>query len=319
MSTFPLVNDPRAQLVLGTLNFGTRQDRDTSFALLDAFVDEGGRIIDSAHVYGNWEPTAPPSASERMIGAWIASRGVLDSIYATTKIGHPALDDPGSARLDATSLRTDVEEARENLGLEIIPLVYLHRDSESIPVEDLLASLESFVSDGLIGAYGASNWTASRLRHSREVATSRGWSGFIVNQPGWGLARRRSDTLPGGMVAMDEAMYAFHEESATPASPYSSQSQGYFSRWTRGSEDATVRLFDGERNRAIAQRLDVLALAYGVPATELSVAVLLASPFPTLPVIGSTSVDQLRSSFRAATVELTPDDLKTALGEHPAY
>ncbi len=225
-SIFADMQDPRARLVLGTLNFGTKQDRDTSFALLDAFVDEGGRVVDSAHVYGNWEPTAPPSASERTIGAWISSRGASDGIHATTKIGHPALDDLGTPRLDAKSLRTDIEEARENLGLETIPLVYLHRDSDSIPVEDLLAPLEAFIEERLIGAYGASNWTASRLGESRRAAAARGWTGFVVNQPGWGLARRRPETLPAGMVAMDEAMYAFHEESAIAVSPYSSQSMG---------------------------------------------------------------------------------------------
>ena len=318
-SILPLPRDPRARLVLGTLDFGSRQHRDTSFALLDAFVDEGGRIIDSAHVYGNWDSTAPPSASERTIGAWLASRGVSDRIHATTKIGHPSLDDPGTTRLDPESLRADVEEARENLGLEKIPLVYLHRDHERIPVEDLLGPLEELVTEGLIGAYGASNWTTSRLRESREVAAARGWTGFAVNQPGWGLARRLPETLPAGMVSMDEAMYAFHEESATTASPYSSQSQGYFSRWARGADDATVQRFDSDRNRAIAQRLGQLAPAYGIPPTELSVAVLMASPFPTLPVIGSGSVEQLRSSFRAATVALTEDDLKAVLGEHSAY
>lgn len=308
----------RARLVLGTLSFGTSQDRDVSFALLDAFVSEGGRIVDTAHVYGNWDPTVLPSASERMIGAWISSRAVSD-IHVTTKIGHPALDDPQTPRLDPVSLRTDVEEARENLGLETIPLVYLHRDCGSIPVDDLLAPLEELVADGLIGGYGASNWTASRLRESCTVAGHRGWAGFAVNQPGWGLARSTPEASSGGMVSMDEAMYSFHERSGLPVSPYSSQSKGYFSRWRNRPADPVVKQFGGERNRSIARRLDDLAPAFGIPATELSVAVLLASPFPTFPVIGTSSVNQLRSSFRAAAVRLSPDELAAVLGEYPAY
>ncbi|NTW41978.1 MAG: aldo/keto reductase [Cellulomonadaceae bacterium] len=241
-----------------------------------------------------------------------------DSIQVTTKIGHPALGDPGTSRLDPVSLRTDVEEARDVLGLETIPLVYLHRDCESIPVDDLVAPLEELVAEGLIGGYGASNWTASRLQESRTVAGNRGWAGFAVNQPGWGLARRAPEASSGGMVSMEEAMYAFHERSGLPVSPYSSQSRGYFSRWRNRSQDALVKEFDGERNRSIARRLDELAPTVGIPATELSVAVLLASPFPTFPVIGTGSVHQLRSSFRAG-VRLSPVEVMGVLGEHPAY
>jgi aryl-alcohol dehydrogenase-like predicted oxidoreductase len=317
---FRHAGDLRARLVLGTLHFGTSQDRDTSFALLDAFAAEGGRLVDTAHVYGDWDRTVPPGASERMIGAWLASRGARGDIRIATKIGHPALDDPATSRLDPESLRTDVEQARENLGLETIPLVYLHRDNERVPIEDLLGPLESFLAEGLIGAYGASNWTARRLRESRQVAQARGWAGFAANQPGWGLARPNPEaSTDGGMVGMDDALYRFHEESGMPVSPYSSQSKGYFSRWARGADDPVVRLFDGERNRSIAQRLDELARIHGVPSTELSVAVLLASPFPTFPVIGTGSVQQLRSSFRATTVRLSPDELDAVLGEHPAY
>ena len=76
------------------------------------------------------------------------------------------------------------------------------------------------------------------------------------------------------MVSMDEAMYSFHQESGVPVSPYSAQSKGYFSRWRNGSEDAVVKLSDGERNRSIARRLDELAPTLGIPATELSVALL---------------------------------------------
>ncbi|PPG00872.1 hypothetical protein C5E06_18335 [Pseudoclavibacter sp. RFBI5] len=308
--TISVARDPRAQLVLGTLGFGTKQNRDASFALLDAFVEEGGRTIDTAHVYGNWEPAAPPSASERMVGAWLSSRGMRTVVNATTKIGHPSLDDPEVTRLDPESLRLDIEEARDNLGLETIPLVYLHRDSTAIPVEELLAPLEEFTRAGLISAYGASNWTTTRLRESRVVAAARGWTGFVVNQPSWGLARPLETALPTGMVAMDGTMHRFHEQSGLPASPYSSQSKGYFSRWRRGPADATVRLFHDNHNRATALLLDELAPLYGVPATELSVAVLLASAFPVSPVIGAGTVEQLRSSFRAASVGVSAAHLE---------
>lgn len=316
---FESLDDPRARLVLGTLNFGTAQDRDMSFALLDTFVDLGGRVVDSAHVYGNWDPSVPSGASERMIGSWLRSRGAVDSVSVTTKIGHPSLDTPGVARLDAMSLRTDVREAQEHLGLETIPLVYLHRDDEDTPVAEIMAPLEDLVAEGVIGAYGASNWTVPRLRESRDTASAEGWSGFAANQPAWGLARTRPGAMARGMVAMDEEMYAFHSETRMTVSPYSSQSKGYFARWTRRAADETIQIFDDARNRTIAQRLDEMASTLGVPATELSVAVLLRSPFPTFPVIGVRNADQLRSSFRAVSVELSADTVAAVIGDDHAY
>lgn len=80
---------PTSPLVLGAMMFGTAVDEDTSFALLDRFVERGGVWIDTADCYAFWaSDDGRGGASERVLGRWLAARpGVRDRIRIATKIG----------------------------------------------------------------------------------------------------------------------------------------------------------------------------------------------------------------------------------------
>ena len=123
-----------SRLCLGGNRLGSALNQTESFALLDAFVAEGGNFIDTAHIYADWLPDAERSCSEKTIGRWLKSRGHGDIIVAT-KGGHPPLEAPGVARLDASSLRMDALASRANLGLDQLEIFYLHRDDPKRPVE----------------------------------------------------------------------------------------------------------------------------------------------------------------------------------------
>jgi len=86
----PGLPTPCSEIVLGTGPFGSTIDRDESFAMLDAFAAAGGTAIDTAHVYAAWLPDGD-GASERTIGAWMASRGMRRRMLVATKGGHPPL------------------------------------------------------------------------------------------------------------------------------------------------------------------------------------------------------------------------------------
>ena len=73
-------------LVLGGNTFGWSSDRDESFAVLDAFVDAGGRSIDTADVYSEWAPGNTGGDSERILGEWLTSRGRRDDVVIATKV-----------------------------------------------------------------------------------------------------------------------------------------------------------------------------------------------------------------------------------------
>ena len=76
-----------APLAFGGNVFGWTTDEATSFALLDAFVDAGFDLIDTADVYSAWVPGHKGGESEAIIGKWLKSRGGRDRVVIATKVG----------------------------------------------------------------------------------------------------------------------------------------------------------------------------------------------------------------------------------------
>lgn len=294
-----------SRICLGGNRFGATLDQDASFALLDDFFDAGGNFIDTAKVYADWMPDIERSTSEKTIGRWLASRGLLDRVTVATKGGHPILDDPEHRRLDSASLREDAERSRDNLGVQAVAIFYLHRDDPNRPVTEILASLEDMRRDGLIRHYAASNWSAARLAAASRAATQHGWQGFIANQPEWSLATRNPGSAAADLIAMDRDMFAWHQEHSIVAIPYSSQARGYFDKVASGRlDEGTAEAYDDDRNRALADRLTEVATNTGATPTQIMLALMMKAPFPVIPVVGCHSKQQILSTFKSLDLSL---------------
>lgn len=293
-----------SRLCLGGNRFGGGLDQAESFALLDALVAAGGNFIDTAHVYADWIAGNETSSSEKTLGRWLASRRPAGIVVAT-KGGHPPLATPTVSRLDPESLRRDVEDGLANLGLDRLDLFYLHRDDPGRPVAEILGALEALRDEGLLRHYGASNWSLARLEEADAAARRQGWQGFVANQSEWSLARRNPETIPGDLHVMDAAMVAFHRRTGMAAIPYSAQAKGYFDKVAAGLDEATARLYDNAGNRALAGDLAVLAAGHGATPTQIMLAALVRAPFPTVPVVGCRTPQQVASSLASLSIPLT--------------
>src|SRR5688572_23598042 len=76
-----------APLAFGGNVFGWTADEPTSFALLDAFVDAGFNLVDTADVYSIWAPGHAGGESETVLGNWMKARGARDRVVVATKVG----------------------------------------------------------------------------------------------------------------------------------------------------------------------------------------------------------------------------------------
>ncbi len=309
-------------LCLGGNRFGGELDEGASFALLDAFAERDGNFVDTAHVYADWIPGNAPSSSERTIGRWLALRRPRGFVVAT-KGGHPPLDDPSTKRLDAASLKADVEGSLACLGLDALDLFYLHRDDPGRPAVEVLDALERLRSEGLVRHYAASNWSVGRLREARAAATAEGWAGFVASQAEWSLAARNPGTAAPDLVAMDRDMIALHEETGWAAVPYSAQAKGYFDKAGGALDPATARAYDNARNRDTAALLGRIAARSGATPTQVMLASFRHLPFPAVPVVGPRNPGQLAASWAALSLDLGAEDqaqLSTlALARAPAF
>jgi len=297
-------------LCLGGAGLGTKLDERASYALLDAFVDLGGTMIDTAATYADWHGDEK-SASEKLLGRWLASRGHGDRVTVATKGACPR---PGQFfRLQPADIRSDLEASLRHLQVERIELYWLHRDDPSIPVEVIIDALAEHARAGRIGAYGCSNWSLPRIREANAYAADRGIPGFAANQMMWCLSATDPATVDDTtLVLMDEELHRYHADQAWPALPFSSQAGGFFSgRYRRGDTPPDragfVRQYWSPANFDRLDRVTQLAAELGQPASAVALAHLTNQPFPTSPIIGASSVEQLTESWRATEIRLEPD------------
>src|SRR5438552_13148775 len=151
---FPGTDIEISALCLGVAEIGVRQTEIEAHRLLDYWVQHGGNCVDTARVYSDWVP-GEKHRSERIVGDWLKAAGVREQIVLATKAGHPVFDGNWRVRLSPSELQQDLEGSLETLGTDYIDLWFLHRDDETLPVEEIIDSCDAFVRDGRVKALGA--------------------------------------------------------------------------------------------------------------------------------------------------------------------
>jgi aryl-alcohol dehydrogenase-like predicted oxidoreductase len=291
-------------LCLGLADLGAGYTEADGFALIDAFAEAGGNFLDTARIYSDWVP-GERQRSERVLGDYLASRGNREHWVIATKGCHPEWGSMAAPRVSPAHLRADLHESLRILRLGCIDLYYLHRDDPAVPVEPIVEALEECVRQGLIRAYGASNWRADRIRAANAYARSTGGTGFAANQMLWSLGSRHMQPHPDRtLVAWDDGTAVLHRSQPILAAPYSSQANGFFSKYLGEvpARDAAVfakSLYNTAGNRHLADGLGALSREAGLPVSVLVLAFLLEQDFPVVPIVGPKSLAQLRSSLRA--------------------
>src|SRR6476660_7452692 len=119
-----------APLAFGGNVFGWTIDEEKSFELLDAFVDAGFNLIDTADVYSAWKPGNKGGESETIIGKWMKSRGNRANVVVTTKVGSEM--GPGKKGLSRRYIETAVEASLKRLQTEYIDLYLSHWEDPSV-------------------------------------------------------------------------------------------------------------------------------------------------------------------------------------------
>jgi aryl-alcohol dehydrogenase-like predicted oxidoreductase len=217
-------------------------------------------------------------------------------------------------RLSPSELRQDLEGSLETLGTDYIDLWFLHRDDETIPVEQIIDSCDEFVRDGRVKALGAANWTATWIRKANAYASRAGKSGFVATQLFWNLGSRHYRGLEATLQAMDDEAEQLHEDGDLVAMPYSSQAGGFFSNWLGGDEATRLNAersgYATKANFQIAKLAGEIAQRNGVPVGAVVLAFLRAYPFKVVPIIGCGTPAHLAASIEALDFVLPEADWK---------
>ncbi len=305
--------------VLGTASFGVDPDENAAFRMLDLFLERGGNAIDTARSYSDWIP-GEKGRSESLLGRWVQSRRNRDSVFISTKGGHPPMDDFSCPRLSRSELTADLEASRRALGVDCIDLYWLHRDDPGRPVEELLETLEIFREKGWIRYYGASNFSPERLREAAAFSEKNGWSGFYANQPMGclGIRFRKPVEIPL-LKVFDNQTERFHLETGLALFPYTSQAAGYYEKAVRLGIDHPSLVghpFNTAGCNRIAKGLEKIARDSGCSVSSLVLAWWRTKKYCVHPLIGCRTAAQLEDSFQCLTVNDDTLNCLAALDVH---
>ena len=298
-----------APLALGGNVFGWTADEATSFRILDAFVDAGGSMIDTADVYSAWVPGHKGGESEEVIGRWLArDPGKRAKVVIATKVGFMA-----GLKPDSIGPACDASLAR--LGIDTIDIYYQHKDDPSVPLSDSLAMFDAQAKAGKIRAIGLSNFEPDRFAEACIIARVDGFPAVSAFQPWYNMLERAKYEDALRDVAIKEGLAVF---------PYYSLGNGFLTGKYRSKEDLdksprglrNVAYLEG-KGQDILAALDEVAAETGAALASVALAWTMAQPTITAPIASATSLKQVNESIAAMTLELTAGQMDR-LGEASA-
>ncbi|HEV8313425.1 MAG TPA: aldo/keto reductase [Burkholderiaceae bacterium] len=290
-----------APLAFGGNVFGWTADAATSFSLLDAFVDAGFNLVDTADVYSRWAPGHSGGESETIIGKWLKARpSNRERIVLATKVGM----DMGEGRvgLKAAYIRRAVEDSLKRLRTERIDLYQSHSDDANTPFEQTLSAYAELLAAGKVRAIGASNHTAARLAEALAAAKQRGLPRYETLQPQYNLYDRAGYEAELEPLCRREGLGVIN---------FYGLARGFLSGKYRSEADlgksvrgGGVRSYLNERGLRILAALDEVAGSLRATPAQVALAWQMARPGLTAPIASATSLPQLRELMGAAQLAL---------------
>ncbi|WP_458318793.1 aldo/keto reductase [Mycolicibacterium brisbanense] len=286
-------------LTLGAMNFGRHQTERESLRIIDAALDAGIRVIDTADVYGQGE-------SEEIVGK--ALRGRRDSVVLATKFNGQIGTDPLAAGNSRRWIIRAVDASLKRLGTDYIDLYQAHRPDPHTSLLETLQTLDGLIRQGKIRYYGTSVFPA-------HVQVEAHW-----------LAERHSliaphtEQLPYSLLVRgaEREVFPVAERYGVGVLSYGPLAAGWLSGKYRigAPQPASARAdlipgrFDvaAQRNQAKLTAADALArLAEdnGLSLIELAIGFALNHPAVSSVIIGPRTQEHLEAYLKAATVTLS--------------
>ena len=310
-----LKNIPNTELHVSPISLGTADiaTLENPYELLSAYLDMGGNFIDTAWVYANWLPGERHS-SEKTIGRWLKVAQIpRDKVVIATKGAHPEMESMNVPRVTPEHIVTDITTSLSNLRINTIDLYWLHRDDVTQPVEPIIDALENQVQAGTIRYYACSNWKVERIKAANDYAAASGYQGFVANQPMWSMAKINPEAITDPtLVIMDDALYAYHQQTGMAVIPFSSQAKGYYTKLAEvGIEGMSPKLLAQYDNPTTRRRYDAarkIAKRTGFTLNQIALAYLMQQPFTTIPIVGCKNLRHLEDSMSTLEVHLSDKD-----------
>ena len=290
-----------APLGLGGNVFGWTADERASSAILDAFVDAGGTMIDTADVYSAWVPGHKGGESETVIGRWLKrDPSKRNKIVIATKVGF-------MAGLAPDTIAPSCEASLQRLGIDVIDLYYHHKDDPIVPLADSLGAMDALVKAGKVRAIGLSQYSPERLEEAMRTAEANGLERPCALQTWYNMVEREKLEGPLRNAAMNHGLGII---------PFYGLANGFLTGKYRSKDDLgkstrgdrVAEYLEGKGMRVLSA-LDDIAAETARPLAAVALAWTNAQPGITASLASATSIDQLKQLTSALDLQLTADQL----------
>ena len=281
---------------MGMSEFYGQGDEKESVATIQAFLDAGGTLLDTADMYG-------PFTNEKLVGAAIAGR--RDDVVLATKFGNERREDGSWVGINGKPeyVRAACDASLQRLGVDHIDLYYQHRVDKTVPIEETVGAMAELVQAGKVKHLGLSEASADTVRRAHAVHP------ITALQTEYSLWEREPETKIFPVLA----------ELGIGFVPYSPLGRGFLTGQLRSEEDFAADdfrrhspRFQGEnftRNLELVDRVTELATEKGCTPAQLALAWLLAQGEHIVPIPGTKKRERLRENLGAVDVELSANDL----------
>ncbi len=281
-----------------SMNYGPAGNRQEMIALIRAAVDRGVTFFDTAEVYG-------PFTNEELVGEALAP--VRDQVVIATKFGFnidPQTHERRGFNSHPKQIRAVTEASLKRLKTDRIELLYQHRVDTSVPIEDVAGAVKDLITEGKVKYFGLSEAGAQTLRRAHAVQP------VAALQSEYSLWARdpELEVLPVcaalgiGFVPWSPLGQGFLTGKVAADSTFEkSDVRGRFPRFTPEAMKA---------NQPLVDLLGDIATGKHATAAQIALAWLLAQKPWIVPIPGTRKIHRLDENLGAASIELTPEDLR---------
>ncbi|PPR03573.1 hypothetical protein CVT24_007612 [Panaeolus cyanescens] len=299
------IGDQGEEVGLGSMN------KESSFALLDAYFDKGGNFIDTANNYQD-------GSSERFIGEWAEQRGIRDRIFIATKyssnwrIREDTLKTHQILYLGnhSKSLKLSVEQSLKNLRTDYIDLLYVHWWDFQTSIEEIMNALHNLVTQGKVLYLGVSDSPAWAVAQANQYARDNNLTPFVVYQGLWNVMRRdfEREIIPmaraNGMALAPFKVLAGGKIRSDAEEEHRIQS-GEIGRTAYGGDWRRT-----DQEKAVCAALEKVAAEVGAKhITSVAIAYVLHKTAYVFPIVGGRKVEHLMANLEALEITLSDEQM----------
>jgi aryl-alcohol dehydrogenase-like predicted oxidoreductase len=295
-------------LCLGTMTFGTDwgwgAPKETSYAILNGYLEAGGNFIDTADVYTN-------GSSESIVGDFLSDTKRRDQVVLATKFSFSTRPgDPNSGGNSRKHVYSALEGSLRRLQTDYVDLYWLHAYDGLTPIEEVVGTMDALVRSGKVRYFGLSDTPAWYLARAATLAELRGSERVVALQLEYSLVERNieHEHVPAALeLGMGICVWSplasglltgkYEHDGVKP------KGGGRLEALLDSGNPAFTKLFT-ETNWRIVDTLVEVAREMGSTPASVALAWITRRPGVTSTIIGATKIDQLQANLHALDLEI---------------